>query len=40
LRPGFFYDRPLIEGFRNLALLYPVILWLGRWLARASSGRI
>ena len=28
-----FYDRPLIEGFRNLALLYPVILWLGRWLA-------
>ena len=28
-----FYNRPLIEGFRNLALLYPVILWLGRWLA-------
>jgi len=28
-----FYDTSLIEGFRNLALLYPVILWLGRWLA-------
>ena len=28
-----FHDRPLIEGFRNLALLYPVIIWLGRWLA-------
>jgi lysine-N-methylase len=33
-----FHDRPLIEGFRNLALLYPVILSLGRWLA-ASAGR-
>lgn len=30
-----FHDRPLIEGFRNLALLYPVIIWLGRW--RAAS---
>jgi len=33
-----FHGRPLIEGFRNLALLYPVILWLARWLA-ASDGR-
>ncbi|MBW8864680.1 MAG: YkgJ family cysteine cluster protein, partial [Verrucomicrobia bacterium] len=33
-----FYDRPLIEGFRNLALLYPVILWLSRWIA-VSDGR-
>ena len=33
-----FHDRPLIEGFRNLALLYPVIIWLARWLA-ASAGR-
>ena len=32
-----FYDRPLIEGFRNLALLYPVILWLGRWLAAGQQ---
>jgi lysine-N-methylase len=33
-----FFDRPLIEGFRNLALLYPVIIWLARWLA-VSAGR-
>jgi lysine-N-methylase len=33
-----FHDRPLIEGFRNLALLYPVIIWLARWLA-VSAGR-
>jgi lysine-N-methylase len=33
-----FHDRPLIEGFRNLALLYPVILWVARWLA-VSDGR-
>ena len=33
-----FYDCPLIEGFRNLALLYPIILWLSRWLA-VSNGR-
>lgn len=33
-----FHDRPLIEGFRNLALLYPTIIWLSRWLA-VSNGR-
>ena len=33
-----FHDRPLIEGFRSLALVYPVILWLSRWRA-ASDGR-
>lgn len=33
-----FHDRPLIEGFRNLALLYPVVIWLSRWLA-VSDGR-
>jgi lysine-N-methylase len=33
-----FFNRPLIEGFRNLALLYPVIIWLARWLA-VSAGR-
>ncbi|HEX9048169.1 MAG TPA: YkgJ family cysteine cluster protein [Verrucomicrobiae bacterium] len=33
-----FYNRPLVEGFRNLALLYPIIVWLARWLA-ASQGR-
>jgi lysine-N-methylase len=33
-----FHNRPLIECFRNLALMYPVIVWLARWLA-ASAGR-
>jgi lysine-N-methylase len=33
-----FYNRPLIEGFRNLALMYAVIIWLARWLA-VSVGR-
>jgi hypothetical protein len=33
-----YFDRPLIEGFRNLALLHPIILWLARWLA-VSAGR-
>lgn len=33
-----FHGRPLIEGFRNLALMFPVIVWLSRWLA-LSDGR-
>jgi lysine-N-methylase len=33
-----FHNRPLIEGFRNLAMLYPVIIWLARWRA-LSAGR-
>ncbi|MEI6197775.1 MAG: hypothetical protein WCS42_25960, partial [Verrucomicrobiota bacterium] len=33
-----YYDRPLIEGFRNLALMYPIVIWLARWLA-VSDGR-
>ena len=33
-----FHDRPLMEGFRSLALLYPVIIWLSRWLA-VGDGR-
>jgi len=32
-----FYGFPLVEGFQNLALLYPVILWLARWLAAAED---
>lgn len=28
-----FHDCGLIEGFRNLALMYPLIIWLARWLA-------
>ena len=27
-----------MEGFRSLALLYPVIIWLARWRA-VSDGR-
>jgi lysine-N-methylase len=33
-----YYDIPLVEGFRSLALIVPVICWLARWLA-ASDGR-
>ncbi len=33
-----FHDRPLIEGFRALALLYPVVVWLGHWLALSDQG--
>lgn len=33
-----FHDCSLIEGFRNLALMYPIIIWLARWLA-VSGGR-
>jgi len=32
-----FYGMPLIEGFQNLALLYPVIIWLARWQAAAEN---
>jgi lysine-N-methylase len=28
-----FHNAPLIEGFRSLALLYPIIIWLARWQA-------
>lgn len=33
-----YYGVPLVEGFQSLALIYPVILWLARWLA-AGKGR-
>jgi lysine-N-methylase len=33
-----FHDCSLVEGFRNLALMYPIIIWLARWLA-VSAGR-
>ncbi len=32
-----FYGMPLIAGFQNLALLYPVIIWLARWRASAEE---
>ena len=33
-----YYGLPLVEGFQSLALIYPSILWLARWLA-AGEGR-
>lgn len=33
-----YYDLPLAEGFQSLALLYPVVIWLARWLA-VGDGR-
>jgi lysine-N-methylase len=35
---GAFYHVPLIEGFYSLALTFPAILWIARWLA-ATAGR-
>ena len=32
-----FHNAPLIEGFRNLALLYPIIVWLARWQAVSAQ---
>ncbi len=32
------YGLPLVEGFWSLALIYPSILWLARWLA-VTAGR-
>ena len=34
-----FYNKPLVEGFRHLALIFPAICWLARWHA-AGDGRI
>jgi lysine-N-methylase len=35
-----YYQVPLVEGFRSLALVYPAVLWIARWLAagRGDSG--
>jgi lysine-N-methylase len=33
-----YYGVPLIEGFRSLALIYPVTLWLARWRSASRSG--
>lgn len=32
-----YYDVPLVEGFYSLALVYPVVMWLARWLAASES---
>jgi len=33
-----FHGCSLVEGFRNLTLMYPIVIWLARWLA-VSAGR-
>ena len=32
-----YYHVPLVEGIRSLALIYPSILWLARWLAAGDN---
>lgn len=32
-----YYGVPLVEGFRSLALMYPVVLWIARWLAASQD---
>lgn len=33
-----YYDVPFVEGFHSLALMFPVTLWIARWLA-VGEGR-
>ncbi len=32
-----YYNVPLVEGFNSLALVYPVTLWLARWIAASNN---
>jgi len=32
-----YYRVPFVEGFYSLALVFPVVLWLARWLAASDS---
>lgn len=32
-----YYGVPFVEGFRSLALVFPAVLWLGRWLAAGED---
>lgn len=32
-----YYDIPFVEGFRSLALMLPVVVWLARWLAASDN---
>jgi lysine-N-methylase len=32
-----YYQVPLVEGFRSLALVYPAVCWISRWLAVARG---
>lgn len=34
-----YYGVPLVEGFQSLALMFPAILWLARWLAIGEGRR-
>lgn len=36
---GPYYDFPLTTGFFSLALMFPVIVWLARWIASGLSRR-
>jgi lysine-N-methylase len=31
-----YYDVPFVEGFYSLALVFPVVVWLARWLAASE----
>jgi lysine-N-methylase len=33
-----YYDAPLVEGFRSLALVFPAVMWIARWIA-SGAGR-
>jgi len=32
-----YYDVPLVEGFQSLALVFPAVMWLSRWLAASAE---
>lgn len=32
-----YYDWPLTDGFRALALVFPAVMWLARWLAVSAN---
>ncbi len=32
-----YYNVPTVEGFQSLALIYPAILWIARWLAATAD---
>lgn len=34
-----YYDIPFVEGFYHLALMYPSILWIARWIAVGEGRR-
>jgi lysine-N-methylase len=32
-----YYNVPFVEGFYSLALVYPAVLWIARWLAASAA---